>query len=62
MNYQFSTLIVARKLCKYILFLHEDTENFTHVLGDAMQQLCVVIDLVLDFDSKSERMDTVKIL
>lgn len=34
-------------------FLHSDTETYTHVLADVKQQLCAVIDPVLDFDSKS---------
>ena len=34
-------------------FLHAETETFTHVLADALRQLCVVIDPVLDFNSKS---------
>ncbi len=34
-------------------FLHRDTETYTHVLADAKQQLCAVIDPVLDFDPKS---------
>ncbi|WP_201616308.1 MBL fold metallo-hydrolase [Psychrobacter urativorans] len=34
-------------------FLHRDTETYTHVLADVQQQLCAVIDPVLDFDPKS---------
>lgn len=34
-------------------FLHSDTETYTHVLADAQQQLCAIIDPVLDFDPKS---------
>ncbi|MBP2280076.1 glyoxylase-like metal-dependent hydrolase (beta-lactamase superfamily II) [Psychrobacter sp. PL15] len=34
-------------------FLHSDTETYTHVLADVGQQLCAVIDPVLDFDPKS---------
>jgi glyoxylase-like metal-dependent hydrolase (beta-lactamase superfamily II) len=34
-------------------FLHSDTETYTHVLADVQQQLCAVIDPVLDFDPKS---------
>ncbi|WP_201586492.1 MBL fold metallo-hydrolase [Psychrobacter jeotgali] len=34
-------------------FLHEDTETYTHVLADADQQLCAIIDPVLNFDPKS---------
>lgn len=34
-------------------FLHSDTETYTHVLADARQQLCAIIDPVLDFDPKS---------
>lgn len=34
-------------------FLHSDTETYTHVLADAWQQLCAIIDPVLDFDPKS---------
>lgn len=34
-------------------FLHRDTETYTHVLADSEQQLCAVIDPVLDFDPKS---------
>lgn len=39
-------------------FLHSDTETYTHVLADAEQQLCAVIDPVLDFDAKSGRTGT----
>ena len=34
-------------------FLHRDTETYTHVLADSEQQLCAIIDPVLDFDPKS---------
>lgn len=39
-------------------FLHSDTETYTHVLADADQRLCAVIDPVLHFDSKSGRTGT----
>ncbi len=39
-------------------FLHSDTETYTHVLADTEQQLCAVIDPVLDFDAKSGRTGT----
>lgn len=39
-------------------FLHSDTETYTHVLADVQQQLCAVIDPVMDFDSKSGSADT----
>lgn len=39
-------------------FLHSDTETYTHVLADAEQQLCAIIDPVLDFDAKSGRAAT----
>ena len=39
-------------------FLHQDTETFTHVLADSTQQLCAVIDPVLDFDAKSGQTST----
>ncbi len=39
-------------------FLHSDTETYTHVLVDVQQQVCAVIDPVLDFDSKSGRTGT----
>nr|WP_040624855.1 MBL fold metallo-hydrolase [Moraxella macacae] len=34
-------------------FLDNDTETFTHVLIDNNQQLCAIIDPVLDFDPKA---------
>ena len=34
-------------------FLHSDTETYTHVLADVEQQVCAIIDPVLDFDEKS---------
>ena len=39
-------------------FLHSDTETYTHVIADVEQQLCAVIDPVLDFDPKSGSTDT----
>lgn len=39
-------------------FLHKDTETYTHVVADTQQQLCAIIDPVLDFDSKSGRTST----
>ncbi|KAA0938566.1 MBL fold metallo-hydrolase [Psychrobacter sp. ANT_H59] len=36
-------------------FLHSDTETYTHVLADIEQQVCAIIDPVLDFDAKSGR-------
>lgn len=39
-------------------FLHSDTETYTHVLADVQQQLCAIIDPVLDFDTKSGRTST----
>ena len=39
-------------------FLHRQTETYTHVLADVKQQLCAVIDPVLDFDPKSGRTAT----
>ena len=39
-------------------FLHSDTETYTHVLADVQQQVCAIIDPVLDFDAKSGRTDT----
>lgn len=42
-------------------FLHEDTETYTHVLADAEQQLCAIVDPVLDFDAKSGHTSTVSI-
>ncbi len=34
-------------------FLHQDTETYTHVLTDTDNQLCAIIDPVLDYDFKS---------
>ncbi|MBE0443529.1 MULTISPECIES: MBL fold metallo-hydrolase [unclassified Psychrobacter] len=34
-------------------FLHSDTETYTHVLADVQNQVCAIIDPVLDFDAKS---------
>lgn len=42
-------------------FLHQDTETYTHVLADVTQQLCAVIDPVLDFDPKSGHTGTADI-
>ena len=42
-------------------FLHSDTETYTHVLADVQQQLCAIIDPVLDFDAKSGRTDTASV-
>ena len=42
-------------------FLHSDTETYTHVLADVQQQVCAIIDPVLDFDAKSGRTDTTSI-
>ncbi len=42
-------------------FLHADTETYTHVLADVEQQLCAVIDPVLDFDPKSGHTSTVSV-
>lgn len=39
-------------------FLHQDTETYTHVMANAEQKLCAIIDPVLDFDPKSGRTDT----
>ncbi|MGM8884709.1 MBL fold metallo-hydrolase [Psychrobacter sp. 1U2] len=39
-------------------FLHQDTETYTHVLADSDQQLCAIVDPVLDFDAKSGRTRT----
>jgi len=39
-------------------FLHQDTETYTHILADSDQQLCAIIDPVLDFDAKSGRTST----
>lgn len=42
-------------------FLHSDTETYTHVLADVQQQVCAIIDPVLDFDAKSGRTDTASV-
>ena len=42
-------------------FLHSDTEIYTHVLADVQQQVCAIIDPVLDFDAKSGRTDTASV-
>ena len=42
-------------------FLHSDTETYTHVLADVQQQVCALIDPVLDFDAKSGRTDTASV-
>jgi len=42
-------------------FLHSDTETYTHVLADVQQQVCAIIDPVLDFDAKSGHTDTVSV-
>ena len=42
-------------------FLHIDTETYTHVLADVQQQVCAIIDPVLDFDAKSGRTDTASV-
>lgn len=42
-------------------FLHSDTETYTHVLADIQQQVCAIIDPVLDFDAKSGRTSTTSI-
>lgn len=39
-------------------FLHSDTETYTHVLADTEQQVCAIIDPVLDFDAKSGHTST----
>ena len=39
-------------------FLDRDTETYTHVLADVEQQLCAMIDPVLNFDAKSGRTST----
>lgn len=39
-------------------FLHDDTETYTHVLADIGNNVCAVIDPVLDFDAKSGRTAT----
>lgn len=42
-------------------FLHSDTETYTHVLADVQQQVCAIIDPVLDFDAKSGCTDTASV-
>lgn len=42
-------------------FLHSDTETYTHVLADVQQQMCAIIDPVLDFDAKSGHTDTASV-
>ena len=42
-------------------FLHSDTETYTHVLADVQQQVCAIIDSVLDFDAKSGHTDTASV-
>ena len=42
-------------------FLHSDTETYTHVLAGVQQQVCAIIDPVLDFDAKSGHTDTVSV-
>jgi len=42
-------------------FLHSDTETYTHVLADIEQQVCAIIDPVLDFDVKSGRTNTTSV-
>ena len=42
-------------------FLHSDTETYTHVLVDVQQQVCAIIDPVLDFDAKSGRTSTTSV-
>ena len=42
-------------------FLHSDTETYTHVLADVQQQVCTIIDPVLDFDAKSGHTDTASV-
>ena len=42
-------------------FLHSDTETYTHVLADVEQQVCAIIDPVLDFDAKSGRTSTTSV-
>lgn len=39
-------------------FLHDDTETYTHVLADVHNNVCAIIDPVLDFDAKSGRTAT----
>lgn len=42
-------------------FLHSDTETYTHVLANVQQQVCAIIDPVLDFDAKSGHTDTASV-
>ncbi|MGO2339506.1 MAG: MBL fold metallo-hydrolase [Psychrobacter sp.] len=42
-------------------FLHSDTETYTHVLADVQNQVCAIIDPVLDFDAKSGRTGTISV-
>ncbi|MGP5272128.1 MBL fold metallo-hydrolase [Psychrobacter faecalis] len=42
-------------------FLHSDTETYTHVLADVQQQVCAIIDPVLDLDAKSGHTDTASV-
>ena len=42
-------------------FLHSDTQTYTHVLADVQQQVCAIIDPVLDFDTKSGHTSTTSI-
>ena len=42
-------------------FLHSDTQTYTHVLADIQQQVCAIIDPVLDFDTKSGHTSTTSI-
>ena len=42
-------------------FLHSDTETYTHVLADVQQQVCAIIDPVLDFDANSGRTSTTSV-
>ena len=42
-------------------FLHSDTETYTHVLADVQNQVCAIIDPVLDFDAKSGRTGTTSV-
>ena len=42
-------------------FLHSDTQTYTHVLVDVQQQVCAIIDPVLDFDAKSGRASTTSV-
>ena len=42
-------------------FLHSDTETYTHVITDVQQQVCAIIDPVLDFDTKSGHTSTTSV-